>query len=296
MTSKSFAVIGAGTVGTALGCLLARRGYTPVGVASRKLDSARRAAGRMGARTYSRHPEAVVAGARYVFITTPDEAIPTVSAALMDSGKLAPGVLLAHFSGASAWEVLNTSSAAAVHGAAIHPLYTFASVEAALKGIKSVCFSVEGDAAGVKLARQIVRTLGGKLLTLPKSMPRPLYHGAAASASNFLAALVDYSARLLEAGGLRREKALAALLPLIRATVDNIERLGPRGALTGPISRGDVTTVGAQLEALQRKMPESLPLFRALSAYTVGVAREKGTLNRQKAGELLRLLDQGNAR
>ena len=40
-------------------------------------------------------------------------------------------------------------------------------------------------------------------------------------------------------GGLDR----AALAPLVRATVDNWAADGPQAALTGPIARGDETTV-----------------------------------------------------
>ena len=290
MPTKTFSIIGAGTVGTAIGCLLAREGYQPVGVASRRLGPARKAAQRMGARYYSTIPDDVVRGSGYVFIATPDRAISQVSQKLLSSGSLAPGSLLAHFSGAHSWEILGPCREAGVHGASLHPLYTFPSVDSAIQSMNSIWFTLEGDSGGVRLARPIVLALGGKILNLPKVLTKPLYHGAASSASNFLVALISYSVRILQSGGLGQKAALRALFPLIRATVDNVEHLGPARALTGPIARGDVETVAAQLHALDQHAPELGSLFRALALYTVGVAREKGSLAREKERELLKLL------
>ena len=54
--------------------------------------------------------------------------------------------------------------------------------------------------------------------------------------------------------GFARENAagvpLDAYLDLVRATVDNVADLGPRDALTGPVSRGDHATVQRHLEAI----------------------------------------------
>ena len=43
---------------------------------------------------------------------------------------------------------------------------------------------------------------------------------------------------------------LEALLPLVRASVDNVDALGAPAALTGPVARGDVDTVARHLDAL----------------------------------------------
>ena len=63
---------------------------------------------------------------------------------------------------------------------------------------------------------------------------RAAYHAAASIASNFLVTLEDAAERLLATAGVDRE----ALVPLVRATVENWAAAGDR-ALTGPIARGD---------------------------------------------------------
>ena len=53
-----------------------------------------------------------------------------------------------------------------------------------------------------------------------------------------------------------------ALIPLMQRTIDN------HFDLTGPIARGDWTTVDAHLAALHRELPELEPLYRALAEAT----------------------------
>ena len=45
--------------------------------------------------------------------------------------------------------------------------------------------------------------------------------------------------------------------------VANAFDLGPRAALTGPVARGDVSTVSGQFDAVHRNAPEWLPAFVA---------------------------------
>jgi predicted short-subunit dehydrogenase-like oxidoreductase (DUF2520 family) len=72
------------------------------------------------------------------------------------------------------------------------------------------------------------------------------YHAAACVASNHLVALLGQVERLAREAGVPFE----AFLPLVRASVDNVDELGPAGALTGPVARGDSSTVAAHLDAL----------------------------------------------
>jgi len=79
---------------------------------------------------------------------------------------------------------------------------------------------------------------------------RVAYHAAASLASNALTGLLDVGQQILVDAGIEHEAAESMLLPLVRGTLDNIEALGARAALTGPIARGDVGTVRKHLSAL----------------------------------------------
>src|SRR6266700_2090295 len=84
--------------------------------------------------------------------------------------------------------------------------------------------------------------------------------------------------------------ALAALLPLLRGTVDNVERLGAAGGLGSAVARGDVGTSRRHLDALAESAPDSLELYRILSLRTIPLALAKGTLKPETAKEITTLL------
>jgi predicted short-subunit dehydrogenase-like oxidoreductase (DUF2520 family) len=72
--------------------------------------------------------------------------------------------------------------------------------------------------------------------------------------------------------------------------VENVARLGPVKALTGPVSRGDVTTLRLHSEAL-RTLPSDLRrLHRILALRSTALALEAGTIDPEMAVRLARLL------
>jgi len=78
-------------------------------------------------------------------------------------------------------------------------------------------------------------------------------------------ALVESAAQVLRRIGFTRASAAQALLPLMRQMLDNFERLGPHAAWTGPISRGDFSTVKQHKRAMQRYPREFQHSYAALS-------------------------------
>lgn len=107
------------------------------------------------------------------------------------------------------------------------------------------------------MARWLAETLGLRPFPLADA-DKPLYHAGAAIASNFLVTLHRAAARLMDETGVPRE----ALIPLMQRTIDN------GFVLTGPIARGDWSTVDAHLRALELRAPELVPLYRSLAEAT----------------------------
>lgn len=62
---------------------------------------------------------------------------------------------------------------------------------------------------------------------------------------------------------------MPALLALVRGTLANIEEAGLEAAVTGPIPRGDVETVGLHLRALE---PDDRKLYALLGRHLVQLA------------------------
>src|SRR3990170_2922683 len=71
---------------------------------------------------------------------------------------------------------------------------------------------------------------------------------------------------------------LAALAPLQRATLENVEAVGPGAALTGPAVRGDALTVERNLRALAEHAPEAVRAYVTLADLALDLATASGRL------------------
>ena len=87
-------------------------------------------------------------------------------------------------------------------------------------------------------------------------------HAAAAVASNHLVALLGHAERIGAAVGIPSE----ALLGLALGSAQNAVAVGPAAALTGPVARGDETTLVAHLEAISQRTPLELATYQAMLA------------------------------
>jgi len=291
LSKPPLAIVGAGRVGSALAILLKRKGYRVAGVASRSMESAVRVASEVGAAA-STVPWEVTPLADVVFITTPDREIAKVAEQIAAGGGFRPGQVVFHTSGAHSAEEIGAARRFGAAVASLHPLQSFADLQAAVENLPGSYFALEGDKGALILAEQIVRDLEGKSFYI-NAADKPLYHAAACIACNYLVSLLHLSYALYSRFGLGRREAEEALRPLVEGTLKNIRRAGPAGALTGPISRGDGPTVEDHLRALREVGERETEVYKALAAYTVGIALEKGTLSAAKAGELMEIIKRG---
>jgi predicted short-subunit dehydrogenase-like oxidoreductase (DUF2520 family) len=110
------------------------------------------------------------------------------------------------------------------------------------------------------------------------------YHAAGSFACAYVLALMEAATRLLMTQGFKRRQAMRALLPLTRQTLDNFERVGPLAAWTGPLARGDYSTIERHVEALAGFEPEYLEVYKTLS-------RLKAQVLAAQPGAMLKHLD-----
>lgn len=99
---------------------------------------------------------------------------------------------------------------------------------------------------------------------------RILYHAACVLASNALVALEAIAFEVAKAAGI--SDPVSVLLPLVKATVANLEVHAPDEALTGPVARGDIKTVESHLDELDRISASASETYRALSAEAADLA------------------------
>lgn len=227
-------IIGRGRLGTAFAAAFAAAGTAITGPLGRGADAA---------------------GADAVLLCVPDAEIANAASAVT------PGAIVGHCSGATSLEELLPHE-----GFSLHPLMTVTARGADFAGAGAAI------AGSTERARTLAAGLARMLAMRPVEVADPdraAYHAAASLASNFLVTLEDAAERLAAGAGVER----AMLVPLVRATVENWASLGAAGALTGPVARGDETTVSAQRAAIEHRAEDLLPLFDALVAATRALAR-----------------------
>lgn len=283
------AIVGAGMVGRTVGLCLTRRGVRVVAVtcrtSSRADDAARFVGGGAVALT-----DAAAAATRgeIVLLTTPDDAIAEVCAAIAARGGFRRGALVAHTSGALSSEALAPARACGAATASLHPLQTFANPAEAVGRLPGTRWFYEGEESALARVRALIEACAGVPIPL-RTDGKALYHAGAVLACNYAVTLTARAVGLLTAAGVPAAEALPALVPLLAGTLGNLERVGLPRALTGPIARGDTATVERHLAALARAHPEDAALYRLLGAATVPLAAAKG-LDAERAAALRRLL------
>jgi len=212
----SIAIVGPGRLGRSLEALLAERSFhVPL-------------IGRGG----------VVPQVEVVVLAVPDRALAAAAAAL----PLGPIVL--HCSGAATVDVL------APHRprGSWHPLMTFPGPEVALPDLEGVPAAVAGDPEAIGVATALTHCLG--MAPLHVTGDRRLYHAAAVLAGNLATVLLAEAARALEAAGVEATEARQALYPLANQSLRNAIA-DPARALTGPVARGDLSTLDGHRDALR---------------------------------------------
>src|SRR5262249_43010558 len=142
-----------------------------------------------------------------------------------------------HLSGARSAEALAAVRDRGACSAALHPLMTFPQalrdqpVEALLERLAGCVWALEAaDNALRSRLETLVAALGGQVFSL-RPEDRVPYHIAAVFASNYVVALLGAAAQLWRTFGAPRETALSALLPLLRAAVENLAVAGLPHAL-----------------------------------------------------------------
>lgn len=272
--TRSFSVVGTGRLGTALAAALARRGWRPAALVDRDLRAAREARRLTGAGRASTALGPAPDPGRLVVVAVPDAEVAKAAAALARSGVDWTGRVVVHTSGLLAASALAPLARRGALTASCHPVQSFARKDAPASVFAGVTWGVEGDPEAVEACGRVVRSLRGHVLLLA-AKDKPLYHAACALASNAFVALEGTAVDLLGRAGIDRGTAEAVLLPLVEGTLQNVKKLGVEKALTGPVIRGDQSTVAAHLEAL-RKDPRAADIYRALGKAVLEMAARRG--------------------
>ncbi len=280
------AIVGAGNLGSALGVALHRVGYvieTVVALDNRaSLKSAGALAEKVGARAAT---DLSGMTAELIWFCVPDGEIQHAALAQRQSphafaknasttghpGFSWTGKTALHSSGALSSDELSSLRERGAAVASMHPMMTFVrgqvsrwdSAKRSGPPLAGVSFAVEGDARAVRVARRVVKDLGGVAYAIRKQ-DKVAYHAWGTFASPLLTALLATAEEVAALAGVKRSEGRRRMMPMVMQTLANYTEFGAANGFSGPIVRGDVETVRRHLDAL-RGTPAAREVYVALA-------------------------------
>jgi predicted short-subunit dehydrogenase-like oxidoreductase (DUF2520 family) len=210
-----------------------------------------------------------VFAADVIFFTTSDDILPSLARAFARlAGEKCRGKIVLHTSATLDRGALTPFARFGAAVGSLHPMQAFGG--SVMPNLKDVIFAVEGDPKAVRMATSIAKSLGGIPVAIA-SRDKAVYHAAAVLAAGSMYATIEAGLQLLMRAGFTRKRAGQTLFPLMRQIFDNIDRIGPRAAWTGPLSRGDYDIVARHARALRTGVPEIRTAYAALAMLAASV-------------------------
>ena len=275
-------VIGTGRVGAVLGAALARAGHRVVAAYAVSAASRQRADALLPDVVLATPPE-VFAASDLVILAVPDDALPGLVEGLVATGSIRAGQIVLHTSGRYGADVLEPATRLGALPLALHPAMTFTGTAVDLERLAGAMFGVTAPEPLWPIAEALVVEMGAEPMRIAEG-DRTLYHAALAHGANHLVTLVNDAMDLLrDAGVAEPDRTLA---PLLSAALDNVLRQGD-AALTGPVARGDASTVAQHVAAIDEVAPEAVAAYVALARRTATRALASGRLRAADAEPLL---------
>lgn len=280
-------VVGAGRVGAVLASALRAAGHGVIGASAASEESRERADVLLPGVPVLRVEE-VVERSELLLLTVPDDVLPGLVRGLADLGRFVPGQLVVHTAGRFGTEVLTPAREKGAIPLAIHPAMTFTGTSIDLSRLVGAPFAVTAPGPVLPIAQALVVEVGGEPVPLDEGA-RGMYHAALAHGANHLVTITAQARRIL--ASVQVEDPGTLLRPLLTAALDGALRIGD-GALTGPVSRGDASTVAEHVQMLaafeaERDVLDVLPSYLALARATVQRSLATGRIRDDQARAIL---------
>lgn len=189
--------------------------------------------------------EQLVSQSDIIILSVPDDTISQIVQDLVSFSLKSKTVL--HTSGMVSLDALKVLQNRGASTAVLHPLQTFAEQNADPIIWKNIWCSFEGSDSAKENLTRLTSVLGAKLYPVTASQKKAL-HLAAVFAANLPVALLAAAEEILTDA--RMDKAL--LQPLIENLLKNYYAQPANRILSGPLQRGDIETVMAHLDFLDK--------------------------------------------
>jgi len=270
-------IIGAGRLGRTLARASTRAGLVIVAGWSRGLVDRQRFADQLEVPVAASFDDAV-RGVDVVFVAVPDDQLAGVLDELAARIDRSTPPLVVLTSGSASIELGAPVEAAGARIVRIHPL----------QGVTehSPAHALDGAVAAVTSRDEQSRTLAWLLAAQLRMRPFDLadehaatYHAAGAIAAGGVTTLVAIARDLAIAAGMEPDAALRAMAALATSAITRAVEETPERALTGPVVRGDATTVAAHVEAVSSHGSVIASVYAELTRATIELATAAGRID-----------------
>lgn len=273
-------IIGCGRAGGTVASALAATGQVRIGqVLNRSQASAARAVGLLGAGEATDHLTALQPSDLWL-IGTSDDQIRASAGQLAGQGALVEGAVVFHLSGRFGPDVLDQLARSGAETASVHPVRSMPRLSVDHDDFRGTLCVAEGSEAALAALREPFLATGAGWHEV-HGLNRGLYHAALSIVSNVTKGVVWKAQNWLEQAGLDAEAAAKASNSLLSITAGDVSREGAQHSITGPVVRGDTSTVEAHLEALARTGQHDVDIYRVLARTVLDLANERGDLSNE---------------
>ncbi len=259
-TPLRLVIVGPGRAGSSLGLAAMRAGHDIVGVLGR--SNVHERALLLNAPMV--HWSEELPSCDLIVVAVRDDAIAGVAERLAPLTGTAPAAV--HLSGLTSVSALRSLSEAGLHTGGFHPLQTMPNPDDGSVALSGAWVAITADEPLRSRLQGLATSIGAQPFDLADEV-RSLYHAAAASAANYVLTALWMASDLFESARV----PFAAARPLVEEVVANAFDLGPASAMTGPIARGDVGTVAAQIAAIEAVDADLAEKFKAVGRVTAAL-------------------------
>lgn len=260
--------IGAGKVGFSLGKYLVENGTTVSGYYSKNENSSKEASKFTNTKQFLNLKD-LVNESDAIFITTQDSFIASVWEKLKDLN--IEGKIICHCSGSLSSSIFSNIDKYGAYGYSIHPLFAISDKYSSYKILNEAFIAIEGHEKYLGFFEKLFKSLGNNVQVISKEN-KMLYHAAAVTSSNLVLGLIKDGVDYLTKCGFSEESAMEALFPLISFNIDNAKKHGVIKSLTGPVERGDLSTIKGHLSVIN---PDNVRDYKMLSKKVLNIAKVK---------------------
>lgn len=271
-------IIGCGRAAGSLARLWVQANTVSIGdVSNRSKVSSQRSVHQVGAGNAVNSISEMEA-AEFWLIGTNDDQLAGVSQLMAQTRQDLRGTLVFHLAGRFGLDVLQPLGESGALLAALHPVRSLTDAQISLEDFAGTACVAEGSDVALSMLEPLLSSIGGTWLPVA-TIDRGLYHASVSVISNITKAVAWKAQKWQRKAGLPEKTAAAVTHQLLNSTMEDLFRSGAKQSITGPVVRGDTSTIEAHIEAIRSTHPEDVEVYRVLARTVLELAQERGDLD-----------------